>query len=54
VIECYYHWCEHHPKDEPFCPEETCLASKEQLKEFMNLRVEEVSRQSYHTTVSTD
>jgi hypothetical protein len=48
MIECYYHWCKYHPKDEPFCLEvgedgmPKCKASEEQLIEFRELRLKEL------------
>jgi hypothetical protein len=55
MIECYYHWCPRHDKQEPFCADpgvtgdETgewlrCQASPTQLEEFRQLRTQELDR----------
>lgn len=41
MIECYYHYCEHHSKYEPFCNNMECLATEKQLIEFKKLRKKE-------------
>ena len=38
MIECYYRWCENHYKDEPFCKIDNCVATTEQVINFMELR----------------
>lgn len=42
MIECYFKWCDHHCKDEPFCNLDNCVATKEQIIEFTDLRVLEL------------
>lgn len=47
MIECYYRWCEYHEKDEPFCCETHCRATKVQLSQFACLRkVEKIGWES--------
>lgn len=42
MIECYFKWCEHHQKDEPFCINQECTATKENIIVFMDLRKKEL------------
>ena len=46
MIECYYKWCRWHHQDEPFCCEETCIATEEELEAYKNLRAEEFKNDS--------
>lgn len=39
MMECYYQWCQHHHKDEPFCKVDGCIATAEDIKRFYALRV---------------
>jgi len=46
MIECYYKWCKnhcyHHNGDEgPFCNNNECTATNEQIVEFRALRAKE-------------
>lgn len=46
MIECYYKWCEHHAKDEPFCGQDCgsdCIATEEDLANFQGLRKLEIA-----------
>ena len=49
MIECYFKWCNHHPKDEPFCGMDRCLATEEQIIEFRELRSKELQDMGYPT-----
>jgi len=44
AIECYYSSCKYHScqtiKDGPFCDEEECLVTEEELKKFEKEREE--------------
>ena len=42
MIECYYKWCEHHSIDEPFCENNNCTATDEQIIKFAELRKQEL------------
>ena len=44
LIECYFKWCSHHEKDEPFCCKPDCLASDDELEKFTKLRNDELER----------
>ena len=41
MIECYYRWCEHHAKYEPFCNNTECTATEKEVVEFQKLRKKE-------------
>jgi len=43
MIECYFRWCEHHYKDEPFCKLDKCVATKEQMMKFTELRKDDLT-----------
>jgi len=38
MIECYFKWCQHHNKDEPFCTMDSCVADENALNAFGKLR----------------
>ena len=40
-VECHYTYCRFHPKDEPFCHEQDCLASPSDLEVFSETRDKE-------------
>ena len=47
TIECYYKWCSFHssqidPDNGPYCFEECCRASTEELKEYAEKRAKEL------------
>ena len=50
AIECYYSQCKYHaanempPTEGPFCFEEDCRATKEQIKEYEKIRKEYLER----------
>jgi hypothetical protein len=48
MIECYYKWCKWHPVMEPFCSLKDCLASKQELVKFNQLRREELDAVQRH------
>lgn len=45
-IECYYHWCQHHSQDEPFCSLCDCVARPDEIFDFAKLRCEELKNSS--------
>lgn len=44
-IECYMRRCPEHPQDEPFCGLSECVASEEAMKEYRELRKQELNHQ---------
>ncbi len=40
ACECYYSSCKYHPKDEPFCNEDDCRATEDELKVFKQERAD--------------
>jgi len=40
TIECYYGKCKYHADDGPFCDEEDCRATKEELEVYGKSRAE--------------
>ena len=46
TMECYWHWCPYHEKDEPFCHEDKCHATAEQRRTWTHLRCRELLRNS--------
>ena len=43
MIECYFKWCQHHCKDEPFCCRDDCTATLQELAYFSELREQELN-----------
>ena len=46
MIECYFKSCKNHCKDEPFCCEDKCTATEEQIIEFKKERADENEKAS--------
>jgi hypothetical protein len=44
MSECYYHWCEYHHKDEPFCSLDMCVRTTRQLENYAKLREVELEQ----------
>jgi len=51
MIKCYYSDCKYHSKTEPFCPENKCKATQQELEEFEEKKALESLKRSKNDRV---